>query len=367
MAESDSRQGSSLSINSDQLNGWGQIAQYLGQSVRTAQRWEKHHRLPVHRIHATGGRTIFALRSELDAWRDSPSGESAAASGVVADDIPVVVGNAERGTATVESSSGATGREPAWPAWRSGRAWLAIAGLFVALSITAVALWARQRDALVLQPESALASPQGATFLLTVRGVAAGDALERWTRFAGKENAMLPLIHVYDGPAPVQWAFSTDCTTRPGLHRLYVREGSGGRSSNVIDVDVTSNPICERPLPDLVASGVELPFAEVRAGRALSFSFTIGNEGAAPAVATVTRVRLGRSSARSGVSDQALGDVDTAALAAGERVRQSATVTIPAGTAPGEYFVWIVADNRSATVERLSSNNFAHSVALRVR
>ncbi|MEZ5316712.1 MAG: helix-turn-helix domain-containing protein [Vicinamibacterales bacterium] len=52
----------------DRLNGWKEIASYLGKGVRTAQRWEKEYQLPVRRLGRPGGEIIIASRRELDAW-----------------------------------------------------------------------------------------------------------------------------------------------------------------------------------------------------------------------------------------------------------------------------------------------------------
>src|SRR5260370_18223 len=50
------------------LDSWKEIAAYLGREVRTVQRWEKKEGLPVHRqIHEKLG-TVYAYRSEIDAW-----------------------------------------------------------------------------------------------------------------------------------------------------------------------------------------------------------------------------------------------------------------------------------------------------------
>lgn len=52
----------------DRLDSWKEIAAYLGREVRTVQRWEKQEGLPVHRhLHDRQG-TVYAYRSELDAW-----------------------------------------------------------------------------------------------------------------------------------------------------------------------------------------------------------------------------------------------------------------------------------------------------------
>jgi hypothetical protein len=53
---------------SGRLNGWKEIASRLGRGVRTAQRWEKLHGLPVHRIGREGGEIVFAFTAELDRW-----------------------------------------------------------------------------------------------------------------------------------------------------------------------------------------------------------------------------------------------------------------------------------------------------------
>lgn len=52
----------------DRLDSWKEIATYLKKEVRTVQRWEKRLALPVHRLaHGKLG-TVFAYKSELDAW-----------------------------------------------------------------------------------------------------------------------------------------------------------------------------------------------------------------------------------------------------------------------------------------------------------
>ncbi len=58
-------------IDPDRLNGWKEIASFLGKGVRTAQRWEKEYGLPVHRIGREGGEIIFASRSELTTWLEN--------------------------------------------------------------------------------------------------------------------------------------------------------------------------------------------------------------------------------------------------------------------------------------------------------
>ena len=53
---------------SDRLDSWKEIAGYLRRDVTTVQRWEKREAMPVHRhLHDRLG-SVYAFRSELDAW-----------------------------------------------------------------------------------------------------------------------------------------------------------------------------------------------------------------------------------------------------------------------------------------------------------
>ena len=65
----------------DRLDSWKEIATYLNRDVTTVQRWEKRESMPVHRhVHDRMG-SVYAFRSELDAWvrsRHHASQESAA-------------------------------------------------------------------------------------------------------------------------------------------------------------------------------------------------------------------------------------------------------------------------------------------------
>lgn len=52
----------------DRLHSWKEIAAYLKRGVSTAQRWSRTEGLPVHRLpHGKAG-SVFAYRSEIDAW-----------------------------------------------------------------------------------------------------------------------------------------------------------------------------------------------------------------------------------------------------------------------------------------------------------
>lgn len=60
----------SKETHADRLDSWKAIANYLSRSVRTARRWEAEEGLPVHRqMHKAQG-SVYAYRSEIDAWRE---------------------------------------------------------------------------------------------------------------------------------------------------------------------------------------------------------------------------------------------------------------------------------------------------------
>ena len=57
-------------IPADRLDSWKEIASYLRRDVRTVMRWEDSRGLPVHRLPGGQKPGVYALRSELDAWRN---------------------------------------------------------------------------------------------------------------------------------------------------------------------------------------------------------------------------------------------------------------------------------------------------------
>ncbi len=62
---------------SERLDSWKEIAAYLDRDVTTVHRWEKKEGLPVHRHMHDNLATVYAYRSEIDAWlgkRSSTSG-----------------------------------------------------------------------------------------------------------------------------------------------------------------------------------------------------------------------------------------------------------------------------------------------------
>jgi len=57
----------------DRLDSWKEIAAYLRKGVRTVQRWERTEGLPVRRVGQERSGSVFAYKSELDAWWQAQS------------------------------------------------------------------------------------------------------------------------------------------------------------------------------------------------------------------------------------------------------------------------------------------------------
>ncbi len=52
----------------ERLDSWKEIAAYLRRGARTVQRWEREEGLPVHRLQHDKLGSVYAYKSELDAW-----------------------------------------------------------------------------------------------------------------------------------------------------------------------------------------------------------------------------------------------------------------------------------------------------------
>ncbi|HWU56723.1 MAG TPA: tetratricopeptide repeat protein [Rhizomicrobium sp.] len=57
-----------MAKDDDRLNSWKEIAAALNREVRTVQMWEKQEGLPIHRHFHSKRSTVFAFRSEIQAW-----------------------------------------------------------------------------------------------------------------------------------------------------------------------------------------------------------------------------------------------------------------------------------------------------------
>ena len=63
----------------DRLESWKRISNYLNRDIRTLRRWEKNEGLPIHRLMHESLASVYAYKSELDAWlahRSTASGKT---------------------------------------------------------------------------------------------------------------------------------------------------------------------------------------------------------------------------------------------------------------------------------------------------
>jgi len=70
---SESKAGASPPVKpvEDRLDSWKEIAAYLSRDVTTVQRWEKREGMPVHRHQHDRMGSVYAFRTDLDAWARS--------------------------------------------------------------------------------------------------------------------------------------------------------------------------------------------------------------------------------------------------------------------------------------------------------
>ncbi len=154
----------------ERLDSWKEIAAYMRRDVTTVQRWERREGMPVHRhVHERMG-SVYAFRTELDAWArgrradggrapdgSSPAAEQALPSGGTAEGAK---GPAGAANGAGRSPAGERPEEAAAPLARRHRpraAWVASA-----LAACLAALWAWHLGRRVARPDDPLA---GARFL----------------------------------------------------------------------------------------------------------------------------------------------------------------------------------------------------------
>ena len=116
-------------------------------------------------------------------------------------------------------------------------------------------------------------------------------------------------------------------------------------------VTLTSDDVA----PDLAVSALTGP-AAAAAGVAIAINETTKNQGTGEAIASVTRYYLSVNGTVD-VADAVLGSRSVPLLAVGASSAATVTLTIPAGTATGTYYVIAMADADAALGEIVESNN----------
>src|SRR5262249_49934918 len=142
--------------------------------------------------------------------------------------------------------------------------------------------------------------------------------------------------------------------TAVGAYYVIARADADG---DVAETQEGNNPSARQVQvgPDLTVSALVVP-RSVAAGATVAVSDTTRNQGGGAAGGSTTRLYLSTNSTFD-AGDVPLGSRAIPALAPGATSAGSTTVTIPAGTAPGAYFVIARADADDAVAETQEGNN----------
>jgi subtilase family serine protease len=110
--------------------------------------------------------------------------------------------------------------------------------------------------------------------------------------------------------------------------------------------------------PDLTLSSVSIPFT-ITAGAAVSITDTVLNQGGDAAGPSTTRYYLSTNVFFDSSDTLLSGGRAVPALGPGISSTGSASITIPVATAPGIYYVVVVADGDHVVAESQEGNNIA--------
>jgi subtilase family serine protease/subtilisin family serine protease len=199
----------------------------------------------------------------------------------------------------------------------------------------------------------------------TTRNQGAGPAAASTTRFYLSTNPTWDAADTALGsravPALAPGAASEGSTTLTipagtagGLHYLIARADGDGAVPEASETNNTASALVQIG-PDLWVSALTVP-AGAGAGQAIAVTDTTANRGGGPAGASITRFYLSADLYWQ-ATDTPIGSRAVPALAAGAGSTASTTVTIPAGTAPGPWYVIARADADQAVSEADEANN----------
>jgi subtilase family serine protease len=144
--------------------------------------------------------------------------------------------------------------------------------------------------------------------------------------------------------------------TAPGSYHLLIRADAQG----VVGESLETNNVTVRAVqvgPDLVVSALGAPTA-VAAGTSFTVTDTTRNQGGGPAGASTTTFYLSANSAID-PSDAVLGSRVVPVLDGGMSDTGTTTLSVPAGTQPGTYYLFSRADSDGAVAESQEANNLA--------
>lgn len=109
-------------------------------------------------------------------------------------------------------------------------------------------------------------------------------------------------------------------------------------------------------LPDLVVDTVTATPTSAAPGASVTVAFTVRNQGAGAIGTTTARIRLA-SGTTIQLTDPLLAEVTVPGLAAGVTNTQSRSLTVPAGTSAGNYFMGVTANAPDGAPPESNNNN----------
>lgn len=110
------------------------------------------------------------------------------------------------------------------------------------------------------------------------------------------------------------------------------------------------------PQPDLTVTSVTANPTAIYNGSTTSVSFTVANQGEAASNILANEIRLSTDTVIN-TSDPLLANSNMSSISAGSSRTNTATVTIPASTTPGTYYIGIIADAGNLNAESSETNN----------
>jgi subtilase family serine protease len=149
--------------------------------------------------------------------------------------------------------------------------------------------------------------------------------------------------------------FTIPASTLPGSYYIVARADDSGA---VPESDETNNTraVLIRLSPDLIVSALTVP-SSAAAGSIVSVTDTTKNQGQGSTPATTTRFYLSRNTTFEPSTDIEIGSRGVGLLASGSSSPGGASLTIPAGTVPGTYYILARADGDNAVAESNEGNN----------
>jgi subtilase family serine protease len=200
----------------------------------------------------------------------------------------------------------------------------------------------------------------------TTKNQGAGDATASTTGFYLSTNLILDAADVFLGSraVPALAAGATDAASTSLVIPAGTPTGSyfilaKADLTNGVVESVETNNVSWSPSvrvgPDLVVSAFSAP-TPIVAGSTVTVNDSTKNQGGGPAPASTTQYYLSTNTVFD-ASDVLVGSRAVAPLAPGASDTAASAITIPAGTAPGNYYLIAAADGSNTVVETFETNN----------